>query len=199
MDYILERLERAAELEKTGNWQEVLTHSKEWAAAEPHNLFAWQGIGDSLTQLGMVEEAISAYRKGLEVAPPHPADFFGRKLSAGPLWYRLGNAYTKLGDSAKAIDAFREAARIDPEVAEIWNNLGIAYTNANNPQEAAKAFKSGVAAAPTNVTILTNLGIVYARCGVEQGVISVHRMISRLDTRAASTFLKDAEQILSSR
>jgi hypothetical protein len=60
MDYILERLEKAAELEKIGNWREVLAHSKEWAAAEPHNLFAWQGIGDSLTELGMVGRSNSS-------------------------------------------------------------------------------------------------------------------------------------------
>lgn len=201
MDYgfSLSRLEEAAKLEKNGDWQKVLAHSREWAAAEPSNVFAWQGIGDSLMELGIVEEAISAYHEGLKVAPPHPVNLLDKKLSAGPLWYRLGIAYTKVGDSVKAIDAYKEAAHNDPEVVEIWNNLGIAYVNANNPREASAAFKNGVAAAPTNLSILINLGTLYARCGVEQGVTSVHQLISKFDTQAADAFLKDAKKTLSNR
>lgn len=199
MGYKFENLEKWTKLEKTGDWQKALSFGREWAAAEPHNFLAWQGIGDALTELGRVDESIPIYRKALEVAPAHPVEFFDGNLSTAPLWYRLGNAYTKLGDSTRAIESLKKAANIDPGAAEIWNNLGIAYVNANNAQEAVKAFKSGLAANSSDTTVLTNLGLLYARCNVAEGVTSVHRMLSKLDSRAASTFLAGAKQILSGR
>ncbi len=90
MGYQIEMLEKAAKLEKSGNWQEMLTFSKGWASEEPLSLFAWQAIGYSLIKLGRPIEAIPMYRKAIEVAPAHPVDFMGRTLTAAPLWAGLG-------------------------------------------------------------------------------------------------------------
>jgi tetratricopeptide (TPR) repeat protein len=199
MEFNLQMLQKAAELEGGGRWKEMLSHCKDWALLEPSNLLSWQGIGDALAQLGQFEEAINMYQKGLEVAPVKPMEFIGGKLSAGPLWYRLGNAYTKLGNIDKAIDSFKKAAQIDPDVAEIWNNLGIAYVNSNQAQKADEAFKSGLGVAPRNITILANLGNLYALCGMKDGVESVYRIISKIDAKAADGFLKNATQTLANR
>jgi tetratricopeptide (TPR) repeat protein len=95
--YKIWRLEKAAKLEQNGKWHELLALGREWVEVEPRNFIAWQVIGDSLKELGKAVEAIPIYKKGLEVAPSQPTDFFGACISSSGLWYRLGNAYVKLG------------------------------------------------------------------------------------------------------
>jgi tetratricopeptide (TPR) repeat protein len=195
INYKLEMLEKAAKLEKSGNWKKMLTFCEEWTSAEPQNQFAWQGLGDSLRKLGNPAEAITMYRKGLEVAPLLPVDFMWGKLSAAPLWYRLGNAFSELGDRQKAIEAFLEATRIDPDVADIWNDLGVVYINMDpiDAKAAFESFKKAISVDPKNINSLKNLGSVYAMCGSEQGVNQVYLMLSELNKREADNFLKQTQ------
>lgn len=199
MGFKLEMLEKAAKLEKSGDWKEMLIFCKEWAAEEPQNHCAWQGIGDSLRKLGKPAEAITMYRKGLDVAPSHPADI-GGIFSAGPLWYRLGHAFSELGDHHKAIEAFLEATKIDPGVADIWNDLGVVYINMTprDTKAAYDALVKAISVDPKNTNSLKNLGIVYAMCDSEQGVNQIHQMLSNIDKSVAYDFLRQAKDILAS-
>lgn len=199
MGYKLEFLEKAAKLEKSEKWQEMLTFCKGWAAEEPQNLSAWQGIGDSLRKLGKPAEAIPMYRKGLDVSLSYRADT-GGIFSAGPLWYRLGHAFSDLGDHHKAIEAFLEAAKIDPDVADIWNDLGVVYINMTprEVQAAYDAFSKAISVDPKNTNSLKNLGVVYAMCGSEKGVNQIHQMLSNIGKNEANDFLRQAKGILAS-
>lgn len=197
MGYKLENLETAARLEQRNEWQELLEFSKQWVSEEPENFFAWQSMGVALRKLNRPAEAIPVFRRGLEFAPPHPIDFMGKPMSAGPLWYSLGHTYSEMGNAELSIEAFKEAARIDPKVADIWNDLGVVYVNNNDYKGAFEAFKKAVGVDPANTNSLKNLGIVYAICGVEQGVSQVHQMLLRLDAKAAKEFLAESKQILS--
>lgn len=199
MGFKLEMLEKAAKLEKSGNWQEMLIFCKGWAAEEPQNLCAWQGIGDSLRKLGKPAEAIPMYHKGLDVAPHYPVDI-GGIFSAGPLWYRLGHAFSELGDHHKAIEAFLEATKIDPGVADIWNDLGVVYINMTprEVQAAYDAFSKAISVDPKNINSLKNLGVVYAMCGSEKGVNQIHSMLSNIGISVADDFLRQAKDILAS-
>lgn len=199
MEYRLEKLEAASNFEKKNQWRELLVFSEQWVVDEPENFFAWQAMGEALRKLGRPAEAIPVFLKGLEVTPPHPVDFMGKMLSAGPLWYRLAHAYSEIGKTDLSIEAFNEAARIDPKVADIWNDLGVVYVNKNDYKGAFEAFKKAVDVDPTNTNSLKNVGIIYAMCGVEQGVTQIHQMLSKLDSKAAKDFLAQAQQLLSNR
>jgi tetratricopeptide (TPR) repeat protein len=197
MTYKLENLEHAAKLEAEGSWTELLKFSTSWSADEPHNLFAWQSRGDSLRKLNQPTEAISAFLKGLEVAPQKPRDFFGKPLTAGPLWYRLGQTYSDIGRMNEAIEAFHSAAAADPEVTAIWNDLGVAYTKIDDYKGAFAAFKKAVSLNPSNTNSLKNLGVVYALCGVNEGVKQIHEMLLQLDGIVARDFMTTANRLLS--
>lgn len=197
MGYKLENLETAARLEQRNGWQELFEFSKQWISEEPENFFAWQAMGDALRKLNSPAEAVLAFRRGLELMPPHPIDLVGIPVSAGPLWYKLGHAYSEMGNVELSIEAFKEAARIDPEVVDIWNDLGVIYADSKDYKSAFEAFKKAVVVDPTNINSLKNLGIVYAMYGVEEGVNRVHLMLSGLNTEAAKEFLAKSKQILS--
>ena len=196
MSYKLERLEKAAALERKSAWSELLSFCTEWSAEEPLNPLPWQGIGDAQRKLGNPREAVATYLKGLDVAPPQPMELLGNVL--GPLWYRLGQTYGELGETQNSIRAFNEAAQVDPGVADIWNDLGVAYCNLTpiDAKSASEAFRMAIKLDPTNLNSLKNLGIVYAMCDMQQGVTQVHQELSKLNARAARDFLEQANQIL---
>lgn len=202
MKYNIKNLEIAAKFEQNKKWNELLEFSEKWVIDEPRNFFAWQAKGDALRNLGMLEEAISVFRIGLDVIPLESFDFMGKPTTSARLWYRLGNTYRELGDVQLSIEALKEAARIDPMVADIWNDLGIAYLNSNDHQnhhKAFKAFKKSVSIEPENQNSLKNLGIVYAGFGVEDGVNTVYQMLSTLNPSFAKEFLIEANKRLSKR
>ena len=196
MEFDLQRLEEAAQLEADGNWIGMFKHCANWKVDEPSNFLAWQGTGDALTQLGKDVVAIPMYQRAIELAPSRPTVFFGVTMSAAPIWYRLGNAFAKLGKSDQAIDAFLHAVDLDPDAGMTWNNLGIAYLEKGDRKPGIEAFRRAVHAAPQDTAFLKNLGIAYARCNMVDGVQEVHQLLGALNADVAEDFLLNAQKIL---
>ena len=194
-----ERLEKAAKLEKSGKWQEMLILCEEWALEEPQDPNALLGLGNSLRKLGNPAEAILMYLRGLEMAHLLVDDSTRGFYNAAPLWYQLGHAYNESGSLHKAAEAFLEAASIDPNAEDIWNDLGVIYINMTprDPKAAFDAFSKAFDLDPKNVNTLKNLGVVYAMCDSEQGVRQIFQKLSNVDTKVAENFLLQAKEILS--
>lgn len=184
MEYKLERLYEAARLEKQGDWNQTLNFCQEWVELEPINCIAWQGVGDAYRKLGQPEKAISAYRKGIEVAPSPPVEYFGHSLSSAPIWYQLGHAFCDLGQLDKATDAFKEATRIEPGEPCSWNDLGVVYRARNDNKNAFDAFTRAVALDPSSINSLKNLEAMYALGGSQEDVELVRQKLMQLKAQA---------------
>ncbi len=195
----VENLEHAAKLEINEMWDDLLAFSRGWTEEEPTNLFAWQAMGDSLRKLGRPTESISAYLRGLNVAPVQPVELFGRFLSAGPLWYRLAHAYSELGNFKEAIETFHKAVEVDPEVVDIWNDLGVAYSKIKDYKGALESFMKAVQLDSSNINSLKNFGFVSAMCGIENNVLNIHNALKQLDDSVASDFIVQARALLANR
>ena len=196
MEFDLENLERAAQLETSGNWREMLKHCSMWKVAEPTNYLAWQGVGDALTHFGKDNEAIAMYQQALKLVPAKPTVVLGATMSSAPVWYRLGNAFVKRGKIEQAIDAFLHGVNTDSNAGVIWNNLGIAYLEKGDAKNGIEAFRRAIRASPHDPSFLRNLGIAYARCNMHDGVRIVHELLAALDAGVAKEFLINATQIL---
>lgn len=61
----------AAEYEKLGRWEQVVTELREYLALAEDEGNAWGRLGNALLQLGRDDEAREAYRKGIETANRH--------------------------------------------------------------------------------------------------------------------------------
>ena len=183
MEYDLERLLQAGKIEEQGDWNKMLAFSKEWVEHEPFNCIAWQGIGDAYRKLARPKEAVAAYKKGLEVAPPKPVELLGRSLSSASIWYQLGHAFCELNELDKATEAFRESIRVEPRACS-WNDLGVVYQAQNDNKNAFDAFKQAVALNPSDINSLKNLESMYALGGSEEGVAFVRRKLSQLSVPA---------------
>ena len=196
MEFNIEWLEKAAEIESRGDWREMLKFCSEWKIAEPSNHMAWQGVGDALSEFGKFEIAISMYEGALKLAPQKPVDFFGMTMSTAPLWYRIGNAYNKLKQYDMAISAFRNAIGVDPAPAVYWNNLGVAYADKGDINESVEAFRMAAKIEPQNMNFLRNTGIMYARQGMESEVMKIYNDLAIFSLDFADDYLLNAKKTL---
>ncbi len=83
------------------------------AAKMPGNDRAHFNLGDCLVECGRFDEAITQYRKTLEIKPDYLA-----------ACYNLGIALVRKGQLDEAISYYRQALEIDPKFATAYNNLG---------------------------------------------------------------------------
>lgn len=61
----------ALELEKLGEWEQVVSELQAYLALTDDEGNAWGRLGSALRRLGRDEEAKDAYRKGIEAANRH--------------------------------------------------------------------------------------------------------------------------------
>lgn len=99
-------------------WADEYTLWTDAAAKSPHPLVpvAYVHLGNYAKEHGANEEAVSWFRRALEIAPDHVA-----------ARVNLGTALQRLGRVEEAIATFQGVVAEHPEVAEGWHNLGKAW------------------------------------------------------------------------
>ncbi len=182
-------------LEKSENWLEMITACDFWAVQQPSNPLPYFSSGNANRKIGKPIQAVSMYRKAIEVSN-FPSNILTSDFFPIPqCWYGLGHAYAQLGEQSKAANAFIQAASLDPSAPDIWNDLGVIYLNLKpyDTEKAFEAFKKAIQIDPKNVKAITNIGIVYAICGKEDPVNMIYRELLLLEKTEADKFLKIAK------
>jgi tetratricopeptide (TPR) repeat protein len=109
-------LARAAELERSKDWQGLLDWGRRWAGTEPGNATAWFVQGQAFSKMHRYPDAIEAYRQNLNL---EPGDVYALN--------NLGNVYRDSRLFREAITAYRDAVQIDPGYTTAWQNLGLTF------------------------------------------------------------------------
>jgi predicted O-linked N-acetylglucosamine transferase (SPINDLY family) len=105
--------------------------------------------GNLLADQGRLDEAVSSYKKALEVKP----DFAGA-------WNNLGIAFKDQGLLDNAIFCYQRALTIAPAFAGAHNNLGNALKERGRSEEATDCYRKALALVPESVQVNTNLANV---------------------------------------
>lgn len=121
-------------------------------------------LGDALAAAGRYDEAISAFRCALTLAPRHAA------AEAG-----LGFALQASGDGAGALAAFERAASLAPQSVPILTNLGAALQAAGRPDDALAVLARARALAPGHPEPLYNTGVTLQAKGDLAGAERAYR------------------------
>jgi tetratricopeptide (TPR) repeat protein len=94
---------------------------------------SWHGLGESFFQLKRHNEAISAYKKAIELAPKYVSP-----------WLGLGRVYYHLNQYEEAIQAYQKAIELKPKDASIWDDLGDAYRDLELHDDAIQAYQKAI-------------------------------------------------------
>ncbi len=120
-----------------------------------NNWIIHNSLGNALAQKGKTTEAISHYRKALNLNP----DYVNAYNNLGVV---LGNT----GQSDAAIANFRQALHHSPDYADAHYNLGVALSGKGQFEEAMAHYLRAIRSEPENAKFHSNLGIAFARAGL---------------------------------
>ena len=118
----------------------ILTH-------DPSSERAWFMLGATRQMQGRAEEAATAYRQAVRLAPDHTEAL-----------NNLGVALHALRRNDEALDVLRRAIAIAPEYAEAHNNLGNALRERGDFDEAEACYRRALELKPDYAEARHNLG-----------------------------------------
>jgi protein O-mannosyl-transferase len=170
-------------------------------ARNPNSDLGNNGFGNALFQKGQVDEAITHYRKALEIQPGYTEALnnlgnallqkgqldeaiaqFQRVLEIQPGFakahYNLGTAFLRKGQLDGAIAHYQRALEIQPDYAEAHFNLGSAHLQKGQLDEALAHFRKAIALRPELPGIYYNLGLVLLRKGqVDEAIAQFQKAV----------------------
>lgn len=148
-------------------------------------------LGDAFLKNGHLEQAISEYKKVLDISP-HNVEIMCKIGTAYFNWgeidkaieeYQkavilednnaevhnlLGTAYYEKGLLHKAEDEYKKSIKLDPSNAGVYNNLGVIYMEQNMLDEALELCKKAVELSPEDSTFHSNLGVILSQKGLKK-------------------------------
>lgn len=94
---------------------------------------AFNDMALCLTELGMIQEALLFFDKGISVEPDYPN-----------IYHNKGWLLSQLGHYSEAITLFSKALSLDPRRAVTYENLGFSLENLGRTEEAAAAYQKAL-------------------------------------------------------
>jgi tetratricopeptide (TPR) repeat protein len=120
----------------------------------PNDAEASSNLGNTLRDLGQLEEAAAQYRFALTLKP-----------DSAETNSNLGNVLSDLGQFPDAIASYRRALQINPTYAEAHYNLGNGLRELGQLQQAIASYRLAIAQKPDFTQALNNLGIALRDVG----------------------------------
>lgn len=173
-----EWVRQARMLEKHADWPGLLAWGQAWARVDADNPLAWFVQGRALGELGRFADAITAYRRNVQLAP-------------GDVWARnnLGNAWRDSGHPREAMLAYRAAVEIDPDYLQAWHNLGLTFYLVQGQAGVTRALERLHATDPALAEAWRKLAVEYSLTRDERVAHEAARVLRGLSaTRRARMF-----------
>ena len=156
--------------QQTGYWRDSETLWNHTLASTRRNHIAHYNLGVALDHLGRIDEAMSQYRKALEVKP----DYVDARMN-------LGVDLASRGQTDEAIAAYRETIRLAPQFATAHNNLGVALAGVGQIDEAILQYQKTLELDPGFAEAYNNLGNALAVLGqLDEAIADYDQALKRL-------------------
>jgi tetratricopeptide (TPR) repeat protein len=132
-------MDMAKELQKgiqeVENWRNL-------ANLNPDQLMLWVNLGNSLKNMGRIQEAKDAFLVALSISPMSFA-----------LQNNIANLCLMDGDTAQAIIRYKAILSLDSTLVDIWLNLGVVHASSGRNNDARQAWMEGLEYDPDNTTL----------------------------------------------
>ena len=127
-------------------------------------------LGVVQLKLGHYDEAITQFKKALEIDPPY---------TLGPLF--SGNIYTDAEVYQDKIKEFQKVIKMNREYARAHNYLGLAYLQQKNYLTAKYFLLESIKINPKYAKAHNNLGVLYEEMGETAKAIESYQMAQKID------------------
>jgi predicted O-linked N-acetylglucosamine transferase (SPINDLY family) len=124
----------------------------------------WNYLGETYLMRGRYGEAVSSYKRAVELAPDHAGASNG-----------LGVAYAQQNNWEQAVQCFQQAAEKKPDYFEAYSNLGIALSNQGKLFEAERSYRKALEFKADYPEALSNLGLVLGSLGKLHDAAASHQ------------------------
>jgi tetratricopeptide (TPR) repeat protein len=114
-------------------------------------------VGQGYYAAGRIEDAISAYWRGLASVADGEASGPVAVETISELHFKLGNACMVQNDLEFATANYQAALRLSPHLTDCWCNLGNARLRSGEPQEAIALYRRALTLDPDHWPSRTNL------------------------------------------
>jgi len=111
-------------------------------------------LGNTLTTQGRLEEAVTQYKKAINLKADHVKAYAN-----------LGSALSSLGKVDEAIQCYETAIAYRPDYSDAYNALGAAYFSQRKLNEAIAAYKKATSLNPSFAYAHNNLGVALRELG----------------------------------
>ena len=153
-----------------GRRREALQHHQLASELAPDVVEVHFNRGVVLQELGLIDLAIAAYGKSLEIYP----DFL-------PSLSNLGHVYfLEMGDSTRAVPYYRYAVDLGTRNAAVYRNLGSILHKRGNYAGATTIFEQGLTQIPDAVMFYYGLASAQDRMGLGRAALAHYRTFLRL-------------------
>ena len=122
-------------IQEVENWRNL-------ANMNPDQLMLWVNLGNSLKNMGRIQEAKDAFLVALSISPMSFA-----------LQNNIANLCLMDGDTVQAINRYKTILSFDSTLVDIWLNLGVVHASSGRINDASQAWMKGLEHDSDNTTI----------------------------------------------
>ena len=122
-------------IQEVENWRNL-------ANMNPDQLMLWVNLGNSLKNMGRIQEAKDAFLVALSISPMSFA-----------LQNNIANLCLMDGDTVQAINRYKTILSFDSTLVDIWLNLGVVHASSGRVNDARQAWMKGLEYDSDNTTI----------------------------------------------
>jgi len=140
-------IDQLVHLYNQGKFSVVVEQAQEITNQYPDTIMVWNILGASLAEIGMLDEAMKAYKKAISLKPDY-----------AEVYSNMGNVFINQAKLDKAIDACNKAISIKPDYAEAYSNMGNALQNKGELDKAIDACNKAILLKPDYAEAYSNMG-----------------------------------------
>ena len=122
-------------IQEVENWRNL-------ANMNPDQLMLWVNLGNSLKNMGRIQEAKDAFLVALSISPMSFA-----------LQNNIANLCLMDGDTVQAINRYKTILSFDSTLVDIWLNLGVVHASSGRINDARQAWMKGLEYDSYNTTL----------------------------------------------
>ena len=143
-----EAIDQLVNLYNQGQLSAVVKQAQSLTKEYPEAFIIWNILGASTAQIGMLDEAIDAYKKSISLKPDY-----------AEAYSNMGVALQDQGKLDEAIDAYKKSISLKPDYADAYYNMGNALKDQGKLDQAITIYNKALSLKPDNAKAYSNMGV----------------------------------------